>query len=80
MHLQSRDTTRLVRREKDRFWMGLLSGARELSFMTECIREALEEPLDPGTPLGLLTQRELHAGNREKKCFFHKWEKIKRYT
>lgn len=46
--------------------MGLLCGARELSFITEHIKEVLEEPLDPGTPLGLLAQRELHAGNREK--------------
>lgn len=65
MHLQSRDTVRLTRREKARFWMGLLSEASEVSFMTECIRELLEEPLGPGTPLGLLLHTELHAGNRK---------------
>lgn len=66
MPLQSRDAVRLTRREKARFWMGLLSEASEVSFMTECIRELLEEPLEPGTPLGLLLHTELHAGNRKK--------------
>lgn len=67
-HLQSRDMTRLAKREKARFWMMLLSGASaEASFMTECISELVEELLDPGTRPGPLPQRELHAGNRKRK-------------
>lgn len=56
---------RLARREKARFWTGLLSDESPVvNFMTQCIRELFDEPLDPGATPGALPQRELHAGNR----------------
>lgn len=68
MPLQSRDATRLARRKKARFWMGPFEES-EVSFMTLCIRELLEEeeePLTPGTTPGPLPQRALHAGRTRK--------------
>jgi len=69
-HRQSRDMARFAKSRKESFWTGPLSGATpEASFMTDCIRELLGPPLDPGAAVGPPPQTQLHAG-REKTTMF----------
>lgn len=70
-HLQSRDMARLARRQKESFWTEQLSGATpEASLMTECIREVLGVPLDPGAAPEPAPPTQLHAGKNPKKYVF----------